>query len=51
MQTPSEILQGSQSWGTETSPDPLIRLQGVLNKLCQALNKLCQAVRNGIALI
>jgi hypothetical protein len=46
MQTAREILPGTRSWGTETSPDPLMRLQGVLSELYQAVRNALQGGRD-----
>ena len=45
MQTASEILPGTRSWGTETSPDSLMRLQGVLSELYRAVRNALQDER------
>jgi AraC family transcriptional regulator len=45
MQTASEILPGTRSCDTETSPDSLMRLQGVLSELYQAVRNALQDER------
>jgi AraC family transcriptional regulator len=45
MQTAREVLPGTRSWGTETSADSSMRLQGVLSELYQAVRNALQGER------
>jgi hypothetical protein len=42
MQTASEILPGTRSWETDTSPDSSMRLQRVLSELYRAVKNALQ---------